>query len=133
LLKKLNGRSASVAQVIGAYIKRLLKLTEAKRYDLLIIHCELLPYFPAWCERVLARLNVPYVFDYDDAIFHMYDDHKSSVVRTLLSNKIAHVISGARAVMAGSQYLADYAKRYNENVHVVPTVVDLERYRVKDW
>ena len=71
---------------------------------------------------------VPYIYDYDDAIFHMYDEHRLSMIRTVLGRKLAPAIGGAKAVLAGSGYLARYAERFNDHVHVVPTVVDMDRY-----
>ena len=126
-----RGRSGALS-VGRAYLRRLRALLKSRRWDLLWVHCELFPYFPAWAEAVLARLDVPYVFDYDDAIFHMYDQHPRRAVRQVLGGKIGRVIAGARATTAGSQYLADYASRHGRHVHVVPTVVDLERYPVKN-
>lgn len=122
-----SGR-ASPWRVISAISRRLYNLLTATRFDLVIVHCELIPYFPAWIERILLS-RVSYIYDYDDAIFHQYDEHKWRIVRILLGKKIAAVIAGAKAVMAGSQYLADYAKRYNNTVKLIPTVVDLDRYR----
>jgi glycosyltransferase involved in cell wall biosynthesis len=64
----------------------------------------------------------------------MYDEHRWGVVRKLLGNKIARLIAGSQAVMAGSRYLFDYAMQYNNTVVYIPTVVDLDRYvgRSKD-
>jgi glycosyltransferase involved in cell wall biosynthesis len=126
-----RGKSSKRA-VLRAYVRRLVAILQSRRWDLLWVHCELFPYLPAWAEVALSKLGVPYVFDYDDAIFHMYDQHPRAPVRAVLGDKIGRVIAPARAVTAGSQYLADYAGRYNDRVHVVPTVVDLERYAVRE-
>jgi len=124
-----SGRSGRRA-VAQAYLRRLGAVLTSRKWDLLWVHCELFPYLPAWAEIIASRLGVPYVFDYDDAIFHMYDQHPRAPIRRLLGGKIGDIIHGARAVTAGSQYLADYAARFNHRVHVVPTVIDLERYRL---
>lgn len=113
--------------VFSAVLHRLRSVLTATKFDLVIVHCELIPYCPAWIERILLS-RVSYIYDYDDAIFHQYDEHKWGIVKILLGKKIAGVIAGAKAVMAGSQYLADYAKQYNETVELIPTVVDLDRY-----
>ena len=34
-------------------------------------------------------------------------------------------------IVAGNSFLSEYAQSYNNDVFVVPTVVDLERYRPK--
>lgn len=72
---------------------------------------------------------MPYVADYDDALFHQYDQHKSWWVRRLLGKKIARVMRGARLVTVGNAYLADYARHAGaKRVEILPTVIDLERY-----
>ncbi|QIK95831.1 glycosyltransferase family 4 protein [Sphingomonas sp. HDW15A] len=38
------------------------------------------------------------------------------------------MIAGAAAVTAGNAYLADYARRWNANVHIIPTTVDTDAY-----
>ena len=114
--------------VVRAYLRRVTALLGSWRWDLAIVHCELFPYLPSCFERTLRLLKVPYVYDYDDAIFHMYDAHARHAVRWVLGRKLAPLISGAAAVMAGSRYLARYAEHFNPRVHVVPTVVDLARY-----
>jgi glycosyltransferase involved in cell wall biosynthesis len=83
---------------------------------------------PAWLERMLLR-HVPYVLDFDDAIFHNYDRHAWWVIRTLWARRIDRLMAGARLVVAGNEYLARRARDAGAPwVEVVPTVVDLDRY-----
>lgn len=132
LSKLFASERTSRRNVAQNYLHRLLTLPKVRRYDLVWLQYELFPYLPPFAERLLARLGVPYVVDYDDAIFHMYDEHRNPAVRAVLGDKIGAIIRGARAVTAGSGYLADYARRFNGDVHVVPTVIDLERYRLPE-
>ena len=46
----------------------------------------------------------------------------------MLNSKVDDLVRGAATNVAGSAYLADYARRFSTNVTVVPTVVDLARY-----
>jgi glycosyltransferase involved in cell wall biosynthesis len=133
LQERLEGGSANAKLVAFAYLRRVVALASVRNYDLVLVHKEIFPYFPAWVEQLLARLKIPYIVDYDDAVFHMYDDHSNKVVRQILGSKMSRVLAGARAVIAGSEYLAAYARRFNPRVHVVPTVVDMERYPSKNW
>jgi glycosyltransferase involved in cell wall biosynthesis len=120
---------AHVADVARALVRRLLQFARLARYDLVVIEYELLPYLPAWIERLLARRGIRYAVDYDDALFHRYDRHRSGLVRALLGNKIASVMRGSRLVTAGNDYLADYAVQAGaRRVEVVPTVVDIRKY-----
>jgi glycosyltransferase involved in cell wall biosynthesis len=107
----------------------MLHLLRLRQFDLVVLEYELLPYFPAWIERLLARRGVRYVVDYDDALFHQYDQHRNGTVRKLLGDKIAEVMRGARLVTVGNEYLGDYATHAGARwVEQVPTVVDLRKY-----
>ena len=128
LAERFGTGRASLTAVATAYGRRLVALASARRFDLALVAYELFPYLPAVLERALRALRLPFVTDQDDAIFHMYDRHRSRLVRTVLGGKLRPVLAGARAVMAGSRYLAEYAERFNRNVFVVPTVIDMARY-----
>jgi glycosyltransferase involved in cell wall biosynthesis len=113
----------------AAYARRLLVMLRARRYDLLWIEKEILPWLPAGLERVLRWLRVPYIVDYDDATFHAYDLHRSRLVRAALGEKIDAVMRNAVLVTAGNAYLAERARRAGAcRVEVVPTVVDMDSY-----
>jgi glycosyltransferase involved in cell wall biosynthesis len=115
--------------ILGALFRRLFILLTVRRFDLVVVEYEVLPYFFALPERLLSWMGVPYVVDYDDAIFHQYDQHRSGLIRRLLGNKIAHVMRGAHLVTAGNAYLADYARRAGApRIEIIPTVIDLARY-----
>lgn len=123
-----SGRAhpVDVARALG---RRLWDLLRVRRFDLVVIEYELLPYFPAWLEWLLAQQGVRYAVDYDDALFHQYDLHRRALVRTVLGDKIARVMRGAHLVTAGNEYLAGYATRAGAKwVEQVPTVVDLRKY-----
>lgn len=121
-----NNNFYSVTQ---GYAERLLHMTQAKNYDLLWIEKELFPWLPAFAERILALLQIPYVVDYDDAIFHNYDLNRNRLVKTFLGQKIDVVMRGAKLVIVGNNYLKARAYQAGaKRVALLPTVVDLERY-----
>jgi glycosyltransferase involved in cell wall biosynthesis len=129
LIHRYNSGSGHAGDILRAFLRRLGALITARRFDLVVVEKEVFPYFPALPERCLDWLGVPYIVDYDDALFHQYDEHKSRWVRRLLGQKIARVMRGAQLVTAGNGYLADYAHRAGAaSVEIIPTVVDLERY-----
>jgi glycosyltransferase involved in cell wall biosynthesis len=119
-------------EVLKGYAGRILALLGARRFDVVIIEKELLPFMPAIAERLLGLIGVPYVVDYDDALFHRYDCHSNPWVRRLLGQKIDSVMRHAATVIAGNNYLAERAYRAGANrVEIIPTVVDTERYQPK--
>jgi glycosyltransferase involved in cell wall biosynthesis/ubiquinone/menaquinone biosynthesis C-methylase UbiE len=110
--------------VARGYFHRLKELTKVKNYDVVVLHYELFPYFPAFFEWLLDLLKVNYIYDFDDAIFHQYDANHNPLIRFLLKRKIEKVIRHSRAVLAGNQYLASYAQKVANRITIVPTVVD---------
>lgn len=118
-------------EVIRAYFRRLRHIVVSRNYDLVWIEYEALPWLPVWVEQFLLSSRVPYVLDYDDAVFHYYDKHRSSWVRKFLGNKHDILMRRAAMVCVGNEYLADRARQTGaKQVEVIPTVVDLERYSV---
>ncbi len=118
-------------QVIAGYCRRLIPFIIAGRYDLIWIEKEVFPFLPAFAERLLDKVGVPYVVDYDDALFHYYDQHRLPLVRRLLGKKIDVVMRHAKLVVAGNDYLAQRALSAGAKwVEIIPTVVDLDRYSV---
>ena len=116
-------------QMLGAYWRRLRTLLGSGNHELLWIEKECLPWLPAWVEQVLLPARIPYVLDYDDAVFHYYDEHRSAVVKHLLGNKHPALMRNAALVVAGNPYLARFARSAGAPwVEVVPTTVDLTRY-----
>lgn len=131
LLRKYQHGSYGLMDLLTAYWQRVSALMRVDQFDLVWIEKEALPWFPAWFERWLLRL-VPYVLDYDDAIFHNYDLHPYAWVRCVYGRRIDRLIKGARFVVAGNRYLADRAIASDgRSVEVIPTVVDLVRYPKK--
>jgi len=115
--------------VISGYLRRLRVLCRSRAYNLIWLEKELFPYLPAWVEHCLSAMGIPYIADYDDPVFHLYDNHPNSLIRFALARKIDQVMRHAATIIAGNQYLAERAKSAGaQRVEVIPTVVDIERY-----
>lgn len=116
--------------ILRAYFSRIGRLSGRHRYDLIWIEKEALPWFPVSIERWLLR-GVPYVLDFDDAVFHNYDRHRLLAVRTLLGRRLDHLMEGASLVVAGNDYLAERAVDAGARwVEKLPTVIELSRYSI---
>lgn len=120
---------ANYARIVLQYLRRVWHLQAARRFDLLWIEKEIFPYLPAWTESLATRGGVPYVVDYDDAVFHSYDLNQRRIVRLLLSKKIDQVMRSAALVVVGNQYLAERARQAGAKwVEYLPTSIPLTRY-----
>ena len=125
----LQRNTKSSLEALRAYAGRVQALLASRKFDLLWIEKETLPWLPAWFEKMLLPGAVPYVLDYDDAVFHYYNESSSSVARALLGNKHPALIQGAALVVVGNAYLAEFVRQAGAlYVEVVPTVIDLARY-----
>lgn len=115
--------------VLRSYFQRALAGRAFDKSDLLWIEKEALPWVPWGIERVFLPRRVPFVVDFDDAVFHRYDLHRSRIVRWLLGAKLDRLMAAATLVTAGNEYLADRARQAGAAwVEIVPTVVDVENY-----
>lgn len=127
----LEGRLRSFSIVASAMFKRLRVVLTTNNFDVIWVEKELFPFLPGAFEGLLARSGVPYIVDYDDAIFHRYDQSRHAPMRWLLGTKLDRLLQHSFAVSAGNGYLADYARsRGAQCVIRLPTVVDLDRYHV---
>jgi glycosyltransferase involved in cell wall biosynthesis len=107
-------------------LKRLKSLRRLSEFDVILIYREMFPIGPAIVERVLARGNgPPIVFDFDDAIFLPSVSDANRLIGVLKHpRKVAAIIRDSDHVITGNEYLADYARRFNPAVTVIPTSVD---------
>jgi glycosyltransferase involved in cell wall biosynthesis len=127
-----NGKAiGKVRSVVGNMGRRGRTAAAAGQYDLVYIFREAAVIGPAWYERRIARSGVPIVFDFDDAVFVPYRSPSNGYLSYLkFPQKTSETCRLAAHVMAGNAYLAEYARRFNENVTIVPTTIDTDKYRL---
>lgn len=123
------GGRPSRSHIAACYLDRLRWLLSSPDVDLIWLHCELFPFFPGIIERLARIPGKQIVFDFDDAIFHNYDNHPKWAVRRLLGQKLNTTIGGAEMAFCGNAYLANYAHPLCPRAEIVPTVVDTEIFR----
>lgn len=98
-------------------MRRLSDAFAAKSYDVVFIHREAGPfpdYILEWLFRVFGR---KIIYDFDDSVF------------LKKPSKIRKVISMSDTVIAGNDFLKNYAARYNPRVSVLPTCIDTTVYQ----
>jgi len=113
---------------LKCYWQRLMVLRDRQQFDLLWIEKEALPWWPLWIEQTLLS-KTPYVLDFDDAVFHHYDQHRFAPVRYVYGQRIDRLMANAALVVCGNDYLSQRARDAGAPwVERLPTVIDLERY-----
>lgn len=119
-----------VISLVKGYLNRIWILLSKKysSYDLIWIEKEIFPWLPYWFEKAVLDDRLPYVLDYDDAVFNLYSENRYWFIRTCLKNKHRKLQKSAAYITVGSLYLAEYAKESTDKVIEVPSVVDMDRY-----
>jgi glycosyltransferase involved in cell wall biosynthesis len=88
-------------------------IISAKRYKAILIQWETLS---RHIIRRLLKQNPNLVYDYDDAVF---------LISKIDTN---FILAKSKVVIAGNQYLKDYAKTFNENVVVIPSSIPMHKF-----
>lgn len=96
-----------------AYLPRLLRL--ARCQDVLYVQKRI---FPKFVLKLVRRINSHIIYDLDDAVY----------LRPALRPRVDAILRVAAIVVAGNEYLATYARQFNEQVVVIPSVVDTDLY-----
>lgn len=132
MYKKGNSLSKAAGLLKGIF-RRIYCLMIAPFYDVVFIHREAAPIGPPITEWILANvLGKKYIYDFDDSIWlHDISESNKGIVQKLKSNpkKIEKIIKYAGKISAGNEYLADYSKKFNPNVMVMPTIVNTEHHK----
>lgn len=127
----LSARCQRGSYGVGAlpcFARRVVVLRRREQFDLLWIEKEALPWWPLWIEAALLH-GVPYALDYDDAVFHNYDQHRLAAVRRLFGRRLDGLMARAMLVVGGNDYLVQRARNAGAPwVEMLPTVIDLARY-----
>ncbi|MFN0277446.1 MAG: glycosyltransferase family 4 protein [Pyrinomonadaceae bacterium] len=106
------------------------EIESLSEFDLVYLFREAALLGPPWFERKLARSGVPVVFDFDDAIFFSYKSPSNGYLSYLkFPRKTAESCRLSTHVMAGNEFLANYARQNNENVTIIPTTIDTDKYK----
>lgn len=128
LTKSFRGDALPIGDMLFSGISRLKQLMHQRDYDCAIVHCEIFPLLPGIIESRL--LKIPYIYDFDDAFYLKYKSNRFRFISPILENKFSSVIAHASAVSAGNNTLKAYADEFSENTYLIPTVVDVDRYKI---
>ena len=125
-----QGRMAEKLRLVTrSFTRRFSEVRAARDYDAVYVLREAALLGPPLFERWIARTGVPFIFDFDDAVFVPYVSPSNGYLSYLkFPGKTRSICRLAAHVMAGNEYLADYARAVNDRVTVVPTTIDTKRF-----
>lgn len=126
-------------QVLGRYFSRALTLLCSSRSSVVWLEKEALPWMPAWVELLLVGRR-PLIVDFDDGWHLKYgaaalprEDRCGAWRLPLLARKLESLARRADVVFVANRALLRWALDTGaRNVVHIPTVVDLDRYRMLD-
>jgi glycosyltransferase involved in cell wall biosynthesis len=114
---------------IGGYARTLQAALRLEGFDVAYIYREAALLGRSWIERLIAA-RIPVIFDFDDAIYLGDVSPANSAFAWLKSGRKTHWLCRmSTAVVVGNFHLAEFARRYNPNVTIVPSSIDTVRYR----
>ncbi|MCI5058338.1 MAG: glycosyltransferase family 4 protein [Flavobacteriales bacterium] len=109
--------------------KRRREIKRSQDYDIIFVQREGFMLGSTYFERKISQKS-RLIFDFDDAIW-IHSVSKSNKMFGWLKNpnKTKELIKMANLVIAGNDYLASYAKGFNDSVEIIPTTIDTEEYK----
>jgi len=118
---------------VRTFFKRKNDLKFIRENDIVFIQREAFMTGSLFFEKALKRKNVKMVYDFDDAIWLPNVSENNKKFEWLKNpSKTSALITLADMVIAGNQYLASYAKKFNHSVYVIPTTIDTSYHRKKN-
>jgi glycosyltransferase involved in cell wall biosynthesis len=124
---------SKASMVLKGFKKRLKDLKMANDYDVVFIQRETFIAGTTYFEKQFARSGAKIVYDFDDAIW-MLDISDANKKLSFLKDpsKTKKIIALSHLVLAGNQYLADYALKINSQVEIIPTVVNTDYFKTSN-
>jgi glycosyltransferase involved in cell wall biosynthesis len=115
--------------VLKGFVKRTLFLFQAYRYDFIFLQREATPVGPPVFEWLLAKvLRKKIILDFDDAIWIADATGTGRLLQALKCFwKIKYLCRWSYKVSVGNDYLAAWARQYNNRVVLIPTCVDTQQ------
>lgn len=109
---------------------RLKDCFRLKRYDVVFVQREALFLGTSVVEHAASVFAKYFIFDFDDSIW-LADTSPGNKKWEWIKRpqKFFNNVSAAHCVLAGNAYLAERAKSYNTNVHILPTTINTDFHK----
>lgn len=115
-----------------AIFKRLKDVLRASKYEYVFIYRDAF-FFGILFEWLFRRTGKKLIFDFDDSIWIEDENPDRSIFQRLKNPaKTDRIISYCDLIVAGNNYLAEYACQHNEQVVIIPTTIDTNEYVRKE-
>ena len=128
VLYKPGHTAAKFLGFLKGYLRRFKALVLSLKADRVFIHRECTPLGPPLFEWFLANiLHKKIIYDFDDSIWLPNTSDENKIASALKwHGKVSAICRWSYRVSCGNDYLAAFARQFNENVVVNPTTIDTE-------
>ena len=97
-------------------LNRIFDLFRILGYDLVFIHREAFPIGPAVFEYLVYKIGKPMIFDFDDAVYLSNTSRSNRFIAVFkVPRKVGKVIRFSNHIIAGNNYLKEFALKYNKS------------------
>ncbi|MBN1974458.1 MAG: glycosyltransferase [Sedimentisphaerales bacterium] len=114
-----QGVFAKVEKLPHNPLQRKKLFRQAVNYDCVLLHKKALNYLDAiWLRKYSRKI----IYDFDDAIMYNTEHPERNDLKR--QKAFQRVASLSDMIIAGNTYLAEHARKFNTNVHILPTALD---------
>jgi len=115
---------------LKCWIKRYRDTLKAREYDIVFIQREAFMTGSTYFEKRFKKSGAKNIFDFDDSIWFQNVSEANKTFAFLKdASKTSKLIAMSDMVIAGNEYLAKYARQFNDHVAIIPTTIDTAEYK----
>ena len=117
--------------ILKSPIQRFFDVLRSKHYDIVYLQKDVL-FHPI--SNLLFLLNSNIIFDLDDPIFEVHPTlnfSKYSIENFFIKlrrKNLNYILKKSKSVIVCSDYLSNYVKKYNKNVHIMTGPINVTHY-----
>lgn len=123
----------SIGTLYG-FIKRFIHLFYCIFPDYIFIHREITPIGPPVFEWLIARFfRKKIIYDFDDAIWISNTSEENKLISKLKwHTKFFSICTWSYKISCCNEFLAENSRKYNQNISIIPTTIDTQKYSVEN-
>lgn len=119
-------------KIIKSYLIRLYNLLFLNSKSIVIIHLELTPFLFSLGEKILYFKKIPFIIDLDDAIYFRNENFQKKFNSSSNYDKsFDFSLKQCSKIFAGNKTIFEFVKKYNNNVSMIPTIVNTKNIENK--
>ncbi len=120
--------------MLKGLFRRGCEFINSSRVDIIFVHLEASPLGIPVFESLFSYAKKPLIYDLDDAIY-MRNISSANKLACFLKNptKISEIIKISNHVIVCNDYLGQYARKFNQNITMIPTSVNTDTFKARDY